>query len=74
VPLLREALDRQVVRPLAAWLDGPDAEARAGLVVALLFGVTVSRDVLGVAPLGVDRADALASALGPFIQRLVDGG
>jgi len=72
-PLLREALDLQVVRPLAAWLGGPDAEARAGLVVALLFGVAVSRDVLGVAPLGADRADTLAAFLGPPLQRLVDG-
>lgn len=72
-PLLREALDRQVVRPLAAWLDGPDAEARAGLVVALLFGVAVSRDVLGVGALAVERADALTVYLGPALQRLVDG-
>ena len=72
-PVLRAALDAQVVRPLAAWLGGPDADARAGLVVAALFGVAVSRDVLGVDALGPDRADALAAALGPFLQRLVDG-
>ncbi|HEX8298696.1 MAG TPA: TetR family transcriptional regulator, partial [Rubricoccaceae bacterium] len=73
-PLLREALDRQVVRPLAAWLDGPDAEARAGLVVSLLFGVAVSRDVLGVSALGADHSEALTPPLGPFLQRLIDGG
>ena len=72
-PLLREALDRQVVRTLAAWLQGPDAEARAGLVVSLLFGVAVSRDVLGVAALAADRADELVGYLGPLLQRLVDG-
>ena len=72
-PVLRAALDAQVVRPLAAWLGGADADARAGLVVAALFGVAVSRDVLGVDALGPDRADALAAALGPFLQRLVDG-
>ena len=72
-PVLRAALERQVARPLAAWLGGADADARAGLVVAALFGVALTRDVLGVGALGPDRADALAARLGPFLQRLVDG-
>ena len=72
-PLLRAALDAQVVRPLAAWLTGPAAEARAGLIVSALFGVAVARDVLGVDALAARHADALAPHLGPFLQRLVDG-
>ena len=73
-PVLRAALDAQVVQPLAAWLGGADAAERAGLVVAVLFGVAVSRDVLGVAALGAAHSEALAPPLGPFLQRLIDGG
>ena len=72
-PVLRAALDRQVTQPLAAWLGGAHAGARAGLVVATLFGTALTRDVLAVAALGPDRADTLAAYLGPLLQRLVDG-
>ncbi len=72
-PVLRAALDAQVVQPLAEWLLGPDAHARAGLIVSTLFGLAVSRDVLGVTGLGPENAAALAPPLGPFLQRLVDG-
>ncbi len=72
-PVLRAALDAQVVRPLAAWLLGPDADARAGLIVSTLFGIAVARDVLGVVALAPDHSEALAAPLGPFLQRLVDG-
>ncbi len=73
-PVLRAALDAQVVQPLAVWLGGADAHERAGLVVAALFGIAAARDVLGVGALAADRADALAPPLAPFLQRLIDGG
>ena len=70
LPVLREALARQVVAPLAAWLGPPDAGPRAHAVVALLFGVALTRDVLGAdAP---DR-EATVRHLGDAIQRLLDG-
>lgn len=69
-PVLREALREQVVAPLADWLGGPDARARAHAVVALLFGVALSRDVLGAD--GADR-EATVAHLGPAFQRLIDG-
>ncbi len=69
-PVLREALSAQVAAPLAAWLGPPDADARAHAVVAVLFGVALTRDVLGA------RADANATVrhLGDALQRLLDGG
>ena len=69
-PVLRSTLDEQVAAPLAAWLGGPDARERAGLVAAVLFGVVLGRDVVGV--LDGDR-DALAGHLGAVLQRLIDG-
>ena len=73
-PVLRAALDAQVVQPLAAWLGGADAHERAGLIVAALFGIAAARDVLGVGALAPVHADALAPPLAPFLQRLIDGG
>ncbi len=69
-PVLRDALETQVAAPLAAWLGAPDADARAHAVVAVLFGVALTRDVLGA------RADADATVrhLGDALQRLLDGG
>jgi len=69
-PVLREALETQVAAPLAAWLGPPDAAARAHAVVAVLFGVALTRDVLGA------RAGDAATIrhLGDALQRLLDGG
>ena len=72
-PLLRAALAEQVVAPLAGWLGGARAEARAGLVLAVLFGVAVTRDVMGVEAMREASREALAAYLGPALQRLIDG-
>ena len=71
--VLRAALAEQVASPLAAWLGGADARGRAGLVVAVLFGFTLTRDVIGTSALGGDQG-ALARYLGDVLQRLIDGG
>ena len=72
-PLLRAALAEQVVGPLAAWLGGARADARAGLVLSVLFGVAVTRDVMGVDAMRDASRDALAGYLGPALQRVIDG-
>jgi AcrR family transcriptional regulator len=71
-PVLRAALGAQVAAPLAAWLGGADAHERAGLVVAVLFGFALTRDVVVLAALD-GRRDALAGHLGAVLQRLIDG-
>ena len=70
-PVLRSALDDQVTAPLAAWLGGDDARQRAGLVVAVLFGFTLTRDVLGVS--APTPRETLVGHLGAVLQRLIDG-
>ena len=72
-PVLRSALDDQVTAPLADWLGGGDARQRAGLVVAVLFGFTLARDVIGVGPLASGDRQQLAGHLGAVLQRLIDG-
>lgn len=49
--ILRDCFARHVEHPLAAALPGPDAAARAALVLALALGFHVLRDVLGSAAL-----------------------
>lgn len=57
--ILRECLARYVERPLAAALPGPEPEARAALMVALVTGFQFMRTVLGSAALASDEAGAL---------------
>ena len=49
--IVREAAGEDILRPIAALLDGPGAEARAGLCLAILVGVGMLRSALALAPL-----------------------
>ena len=71
--VLRAALADDVAAPLAAWLGGADAAERGGLVVAVLFGFALGRDVAAVPALADGDRDALAGHLGDVLQRLIDG-
>ena len=71
-PVLRAALADQVAAPLAAWLGGADASERAGLVVSVLFGFALTRDLAAVPALADGDRDALVGHLGAVLQRLID--
>ncbi|MEO0556983.1 MAG: TetR family transcriptional regulator [Bacteroidota bacterium] len=71
--VMRAAIAEQAVRPLAEWLGGNDARERAGLVMSVLFGFALSRDVLHTGPLSDGDAETLVAHLGPTLQRLMDG-
>lgn len=69
--LFREALRREFIRPLAARLDGDDAEERAELVAAILLGLLVYQLVVETASdAEIDRQVALAA---PLVQAAIDG-
>ncbi len=70
--VLRAALAEQVATPLSDWLGGPDARERAGLITALLFGFTLTRDVVGASVLAGEE-EAIVGHLGAVLQRLIDG-
>jgi len=61
--LVREAIQDDVLEPLAAILDGDNAEMRAGLVLAILMGTTVLRTVMAVEPLCEGCPDAMRERL-----------
>lgn len=65
--LLRHGLEERLVRPLAERLGGADATARGGLIAALLAGVTILRDVIGIAAVSQDE-----EALRRLTTRLLD--
>ena len=70
---LTTALDRQAIAPLAGRLDGVDAEARAGMILATMAGYDLMMRVIGIEALrggvGAQRRSSLAAAL----QHIVDG-
>ena len=49
--IVREAFSEDVLGPLAALLDGPDAELRASLALTVLIGTTILDAIMGVGPL-----------------------
>lgn len=71
--LLREGLDEQFVRPLARWLGGGRASERAGLIVATLFGLAFTRNVVRSGSLAEGEAGDLVSLVAPVLQSYVDG-
>ncbi len=68
--LMREGLEERFVAPLADWIGEPDADVRAALFMALLSGVAVMRDVMGVAPLRGD-VERTVRWLTPLLDALV---
>lgn len=49
--IVRNAFQNDVLAPLAARLEGPEAEERASLALAILMGSTILRTVMAVEPL-----------------------
>lgn len=71
--LLRDAVDKQFVRPLADRLDGGDALLRASLIAAHVIGIAVARDVIRSTALAGSDCGALVALVAPVLQRYVDG-
>ena len=71
--LSAKLLQAQVTKPLAKWLGGADAEARAALILALISGVWTCRVLLPIKPLAGPPDAAVTSALASMLQDLVDG-
>lgn len=69
--LIREGLEERFIAPLAAWMQGEDRSVRAALVVSILAGITLMRDVLALDALqGQD--ETLAGMLEDLLAVLID--
>jgi AcrR family transcriptional regulator len=71
--MLRGAVADGFVAPLAARLEGPDRELRAGLIAALLLGLLFGRSVVRLGVLADAEEERLIARVGPMVQRLIDG-
>lgn len=71
--MLREALDEEFVRPLAARMEGEDAELRAAMVAAELLGIMVAREVVRSGPIAEADPESLVEHLAPVLQSHIDG-
>jgi hypothetical protein len=69
--MLREGLDERFVAPLATWLGEPSSQERAGMVVSILAGVAIMRDVLEIEALKSNR-EVICQLLGDALQRIID--
>jgi AcrR family transcriptional regulator len=69
--VLSEAVTRELISPIAARLEGPDAEPRAAAFTAAVSGIIFSRHLLVVEPTASIDASQLVGQLAPALQRLI---
>ena len=69
----RVQIERHYHRTLTAALHGDHAPQRAALVLSLVAGVQVMRQMIGLSALTDAKPAALIKILAPIFQRLVDG-
>ena len=71
--LLRSFLGDEIIRPLAAGLEGSDRERRAILVASQLIGIALHRYIVKVEPLASADFESIVASVAPTIQRYVSG-
>ena len=68
-PLLAGFLSRELLGRIAAAIDAPDADLRAGLVASQMAGLLVTRYVLKLPAVAAASVDELVARVGPTVQR-----
>lgn len=69
----RVQIEKRYQRVLAAALRGASAPQRAALILALVAGVQVMRQMIGLEALAKGSPKTLIALLGPVLQYLIDG-
>ncbi len=72
IPLLRETVESQIIKPLAARLDGDAAHERASLIVTQLAGYDLLNRIVDVQTTSANGEKAITQLLAKTIQDLVD--
>jgi AcrR family transcriptional regulator len=70
---VRSIFAAQVLPMLAAVIDRPELARRGGLVASQLLGFALCRYVLKVPPVVTMSAEEVVSAIGPTLQRYING-
>jgi AcrR family transcriptional regulator len=69
----REQIEKHHQKVMTAALSGELAPQRAALVLSLIAGFQVMRQMIGLSPLAQAEPKALVKILGPLFQQLVEG-
>jgi AcrR family transcriptional regulator len=69
----RDQIEKRHQKALAAALHGDLAAERAALVLSLVAGFQIMRQMIGLSPLAQADPKALVKILGPMFQRLIEG-
>lgn len=69
----REQIEKGHHRTMAAALGGPHAPERAALVLALVAGFQMMRQVMGLTALAKADPEVLVGLLAPLFRQLIDG-
>ncbi|MGF6156068.1 AcrR family transcriptional regulator [Ensifer sp. KUDG1] len=72
VEIARAVVESHHQKNVTKALSGPDAAERAALLMSLVAGVQIMRQVVGLDALSKDRDAALERVLGDLVARLVD--
>lgn len=72
VEIARAVVESHHQKNVTEALSGPDAAERAALLMSLVAGVQIMRQVVGLDALSKDRDAALERVLGDLVARLVD--
>jgi hypothetical protein len=72
--IAREQIEKHYHSVLTNALDGDFAPQRAALVLALVAGVQVMRQMIGLAALAKASPKTLTKLLEPLLQQLIEGG
>jgi AcrR family transcriptional regulator len=71
--LLTNGVARMVLGPIREIIASPEAALRTSLVASQLLGLAVARYVLRLEPLASAPSSVVAAAVGPTLQRYLDG-
>ncbi|KAF1058287.1 hypothetical protein [Burkholderia gladioli] len=66
-----EAIERFRLGAIASLLDGAHAPQRAALVLALIAGFQMMRQMIGLSPLAEADRQVLVDTLAPLFERLL---
>ena len=70
--ILRDGIARHFERPLKALLRGPRAGERAAMILAVVAGLSLFREVIGSKALADANATSLSGDVQSMFQRLID--
>ena len=71
--LLKEFIERQLMRSLAAAIDSPDADMRAAAFTSQVLGLVLERYVLEVEPLASASRERIVALIAPTLQGYLNG-